>query len=323
MPGALSPEESARVLAGVDDDTPATVSASQRRRDPVASKMDFSRPAILGLAELRRFESAHEAFCAQASIHLSAELYTQLSLEVVGSKQTTWGAALSSDPQPLLLGVGLCSPVEQPILLGLEQELVLRILNGMLGGAYADEPAPRKLSDIDMALAGRVFEGLLATLSTVWRGLLDLETRFDRFVAHENCGELLPATEPTLVLTIDVLHAGGSSAISLLVPDSAIKANVKHLAGNALHADGASLPATRAAVRAAVGAAHVEVRAQAGGAQMRLGEVLSLAEGDVVRLGPPGDVSLMAGEHRLHRVKAGVLGSRRAVQIIEGDGAST
>ena len=66
-----------------------------------------------------------------------------------------------------------------------------------------------------------------------------------------------------------------------------------------------------------------DLRAQAGGAQMRLGEVLSLAEGDVVRLGPPGDVSLMAGEHRLHRVKAGVLGSRRAVQIIEGDGAST
>jgi flagellar motor switch protein FliM len=65
------------------------------------------------------------------------------------------------------------------------------------------------------------------------------------------------------------------------------------------------------------------VRAEAGSTGLTIGEVLALGEGDVVRLGAAGSACIIAGGSRLHRVRPGLSGSHRTVQIIEpvGGGA--
>jgi len=324
MTDALSPEEIAQLFAAAEDGKLPEGPRIQARRSRSIRKINFSRPMMLSLAEQRRFERAHATYCSDASMRLSSELLTQVDLEIINSSQLTWGGALGEVPQPSVLGVAMCTPGENTILMCVEEALVLRMIERLLGGSFTDTPAPRKLTDIDIAMARRAFDGLLAPLSSVWRGLLGLNLNLVEFESRERALELLPSTEPTLELTIEARDESSSSTISLLVPNAALKSATKSLGDSSTeYADAGADEEAAQAIRSALGAVQLEVRAEAGAAGLTIGEVLALGEGDVVRLGTAGHASIVAGDRRLHHARPGLSGNRRAVQIIDPAGSAT
>jgi flagellar motor switch protein FliM len=141
------------------------------------------------------------------------------------------------------------------------------------------------------------------------------------FESREKGLELAPSTEPTLELTIEARDESASSTISLLVPYAAIKSATKSLGDTSTDADDAEESA--GAMRGALSPVRLQVRAEAGSTGLTIGEVLALAEGDVVRLGTAGSACIIAGDMRLHHVRPGLSGRRRAVQIIEPAGSDT
>jgi flagellar motor switch protein FliM len=321
MTDSLSPDEIAQLFAAAEEGKLPEGPRAQARRSRSIRKINFSRPMMLSLAEQRRFERAHATYCMDASTRLSGELLTQVELEVINTSQLTWGGALAEVPQPSILGVARCTPEEGAILLCVEEALVLRMIERLLGGSFTDTPAPRNLTDIDLMLARRVYEGLLTPLATVWRGLLGLTLNLVDFESRERSLELLPSTEPTLELTIEARDESSSSTISLLVPNATLKTATKSLGGSA--PDYATQPDAQdaEAMRGALGTVPLQVRAEAGATGLTLGQVLSLGEGDVVRLGAAGSACIIAGDRRLHNARPGLSGRYRAVQITEPAGS--
>jgi len=326
MNEALSADEIAQLFAAAKDGNLPEGPRTHTRRPRPIRKIDFSRPMKLSLVEQRRFEQAHATFCRDASVHLSSELRSPIELEVINSSQLTWEAALGDVPQPSILGVAACAPGKTTILICVEEALVLRMIERLLGGSYTDTPVPRNLTQIDAALTHRIFERLLTTLSTVWQGLLGLSLSLVELQSDDTSLELLPPShQPTLELTIEARDQSASSTILLLVPYTAIEAASKGLGDSSpRHADGrAPGEVGSEAVRTALGAVPVEVRAEVGAIGLTIGEVLLLGEGDVVRLGAAGNAGITVGDSHLHSARPGLSGTRRAVQIIEPVGGST
>ncbi len=321
MTEALSPEEIAKLFAAAEDGKLPDGPRAQTRRSRSIRKINFGRPMMLSLVEQRRFERAHTTYCTDASARMSSELLTTVELEVINTSQLTWSGALADVPQPSIHCVAMCTPGENRILLCIEEQLVLRMIERLLGGSFTDKPVPRRLTEIDTMLAQRAFEMLLAPMSHAWRALLGLELSFVEFESREKSLELRPATEPTLELTIEAREEAASSTISLLVPYAAIKSAAKSLGDASADSDGGEEDLE--AMRSALGPVRLEVRAEAGATGLTIGEVLALAEGDVVRLGAAGSACIMAGDSRLHRVRPGLSGNRRAVQIIESVGSGS
>jgi flagellar motor switch protein FliM len=327
MSEVLTPEEIAKLVASAKDGTlPDGPRAPTRRKRSIRS-INFRRPMKLSMVEQRRFEHAHATFCRDAAMRMSSELREPIEFEVIDSAQLTWEAALHDVPQPSIQGIAVSVPGENTVLICVEEDLVLRMIERLLGGRFTDIPTARMLTQIDIVLARRIFEGLLATLSTVWRGLLGLKVSFLDFEAEDDTRslELMQASQPTVELTIEARAEGTSSTLLLLVPWTAIKAAPRSLGeGTAKHpgrrADGEE---SAEAVRSALGAVCVEVRAEAGAVPLTIGEVLALGEGDVVRLGAAGAAGITVGEDTLHRAKPGLSGTKRAVQIIEAEGSGT
>jgi len=321
MSDALSPDAIAQLFAAAEEgNLPEGPRAPERRAHSIR-KINFGRPMMLSLSEQRRFERAHTTYCSDASVRLSSELLTTIELEVINSSQLTWGGAVDDVPQPSVLGVAMCAPGEGKILMCAEEALVLRMIERLLGGSYTETQPSRKLTEIDMMLAGRAFEGLLAPLSGVWRGLLGLHPSFVGFEPRERCLELLPSTEPTLELTIEARDERSSSTISLLVPHATIKTATKSLGATAPDRPGdGEDDGSAEAMRVALSPVRLEVRAEAGSTGLTIGEVLALGKGDVVRLGVAGSARIVAGESPLQRVRPGLSGNRRAVQIVESVG---
>ncbi|HKI91688.1 MAG TPA: FliM/FliN family flagellar motor switch protein, partial [Gaiellaceae bacterium] len=173
----------------------------------------------------------------------------------------------------------------------------------------------------ELALTRRTFSDMAEQLSSVWQELFDMELSLVEIESQVANVELAPPSEPTVALTIETRGEHSSSTMSLLIPHRSIAAVTSRLSGQYTDmGDAAGLDETLGElVRSSVGAVEVDVRAEVGTVELTIGEVLGLAEGDVIQLGTPAGagVYVCVDGVRLHRARPGRSGSRRAVEIVE------
>jgi flagellar motor switch protein FliM len=318
MSDLLSPDQIAELVAAAKSgDAPPAHDAPPSRRPRRVRDIDFSRPTKLSPVEQRRFERSHATFCRTASLRLSTELRSQIELEVINSAQLTWSTALRDVPQPSILAALATVPGEGKVGLCLEQSLVFRMIELMIGGSGDhDTPLDRSATEIELALARRIFQSLVASLSIVWQDMLGLSLSLVELESQNASVELVPPSEPTLVLTVETRDETASSTISLLVPYASIAAASERLRGKSTEEQALDRDAA-VAMRSAIGAVGVELRAELGATELTIGEVLALGEGDIVRLGAAGSAGVFLGDTRLRSIRPGRSGKHRAVQIVE------
>ena len=334
MSEVLTPQQLADVAASVAD--AQTAPGGTARRPRRIREIDFSRPTKLSPLEQTRFEQAHAAFCRSMSLRLSTELRTSIEFEVVNSAQLTWAAALRDVPQPSILAVAASGPrkrrrgddtpeepappvTETSFLISVEQPLLYRMIERLIGGGTTDTVIDRGLTEIELGLARRIFGSLLTQLSVVWQELLGVGLRLVDIESQNVSVELAAPSDPTLVLTMAAHDRAGSATISLLVPYASIAAATKRLGGRSGENDESTKPGDESveAMRSAMGNVDVELRAEVGAVSLTIGEVLALRIGDVLKLGQAGSEGVYLGEKRLNRARPGRSGGRRAIQIVD------
>ena len=315
MSGQMMSSEAiaALVEAAQEGRLPEQPQAPARRRRMHA--VDFSRPTKFTADQERRIKRSLEAFCRTAASRLSAELRAPLELEVINSSQLTWANAHAEVPEGSLTAVVGVQPVGTRMMLAGEPGLVLGATELLSGGTDPANVRPRRLTDIDWALAGHFFERLMAQMSIIWSDMFELELSADGIDAHLETAQAAPVSEPTLTMTIEARLDGVSSTLSLLLPWLAIAPVIERFSGREEHAEVGSGDVD--SVRRAVGGVQVPVRAEVAGVHLPIEAVLALKPGDVLHLQAPADagVTLYADKVPVHRAKPGRSGSRRAVQI--------
>jgi flagellar motor switch protein FliM len=319
MSEVLSPDAVAALVAAAKDGNVPDRQNERQRRARRVRDFDFTRPVKLAQDQQRRLERAHEAFCRTASTRLSAELRSPVEFEVINVDQLTWGGGLADVPQPSIFGVVATKPHDNALLVCIEQELIFRMIERLIGGPEDCEPARRELTEIELALTRRTVVAIVEQLSDVWHELFGIDLALVELESQMANVQLVSPSEPTVVLTIETRGLGGSCTISVLVPYRAIAPVASRLHAQFGDADTPLADEeTAEAVHAAVGAVEVEVLAEVAAVELTLAEVLALAPGDVVRLGgtAAGGVTLCAGGVPLHVCKPGRRGERRAVEVL-------
>jgi flagellar motor switch protein FliM len=311
---AMSPEAiAALVSAAREGRLPEESQTPVRRRRMHA--VDFSRPTKFSSDQERRIKRAMEAFCRTATSRLSAELRAPLELEIIGTNQLTWANAHSQAPEGALTALVGVQPVGTRMMLAAESGLVLGAIELLVGGTEAAGVRPRRLTDIDWALAGHFFERLLAQMSIIWSDMFELELSADGIDAHMETAQAAPVSEPTLSVMIEARLDGSSSTLTLLLPWQAIASVIERFSGRDERAEVGHGDAQ--SVRRAIGGVRVPVRAEVASVHLPIEAVLALKPGDVLPLQAPADggVTLYADKVPVHRAKPGRSGARRAVQI--------
>jgi flagellar motor switch protein FliM len=288
----------------------------QEKTDERIRTLDFSQPTKFTTEIRRRIVSATEHFCDALAGRLTAELRAEVELGVVRVEQHTWAAAkarLAADA----IAVAVQAPsIERQMLLSVEQPLLLQALECLLGGQAAHAPADRHLTDIDWKLAGGMFDGVVAELSTAWGEIGGPPLECGEVDLEADAGVLTPVGEPTFSLTLAGTIDGQSSAMSLLIPWSAIEPvaeSIRGVAGQPLAADVHGPDA----LRRRLAGAQILLRTEVGSAQMPIERMLELVPGALVQLqGRAEDgVSLFAEGVLLGSGRPGRSGTRRAIKL--------
>jgi flagellar motor switch protein FliM len=303
--------------------TNATQPVTRRHR---VREVDFRRPSKFSREHLRRLEHAHDGFCQSAASRLSAELRSELQLAVLSTDQLPYGAVMSDEVSrhsfvSVLridqLGTELALVIDMP----LAQTLVQRLLGGSGQTPGIAAPPPNiatSLTAVEVAVARRAVSSLVESLSSTWLDLAQVSLSMAGTSTNPTSVQLVPSSEPTLLLNLSAAIDGVASVITLLMPHRSVETIMHHFEQGAMYGPAADDDSrNRDMMRAAVGEVDVEMRAEAGAVQLPLSYVLSLQPGDTVKLKRPADkgVTLCVGDVQAYDAAPGRNGNVRAVQV--------
>ncbi len=280
--------------------------------------LDFSRPAKFTTELRRRIATALDAACEALSAALSAQLRTDVTVELGELAQNTWAgvrAGLAADA--VAVAVRAEDPA-QATLLDVERALVLQALECLLGGKAAAAPAERHISELDWTLAEGVLDTVVRELAVAWSELGGPALRRGELDLEGDAGIAVAPGEPALSVALKTSIDGCESAMWLLVPWSA----AAPLAAGDSHAPvGGREPPEAAGLRRRVAAAKVLLRAEVGSRQMGIEQMLAIEPGAVVELGERAEdgVRLFAEEVSVGLGRPGRSGTRKALKLLHAD----
>lgn len=282
-------------------------------------KIDFTRPTKFTPDHERRLQRVLSAFCRTSSTRLAAELRLPIELEFVEATQLTWANAHDRLTSSALCALVELRPAGTQVVLAADSGFILAGIESLLSGAPEEPPPDRRLTEIDLALARRLFDDLLGQLTVVWRDLTGTELALVGIDSQLETAGVAPVSEPTLELAMRVRMLERELALTLLLPHRAIAPVEERILGRRGEGDGAADPVTGLRLREALAGIEVALRAEIAGPQTPAAAVLGLAPGSTLRLGGRvGDgLSLCVEGVRVMRAKPGRSGSRRAVQVLE------
>jgi flagellar motor switch protein FliM len=280
-------------------------------------EIDFRRPTKFPRDLVRRLEHAHESFCRTASSGLSAELRASLELAVAGSEQLPYGTAMAETDQDALLAVLNVKPLDSEIALLIEMPLALRLVDRLLGGGGKPRDViADSLTDLEVVILKRAAQSLVEPLSATWLDLAEVHFEIASMQTSPMTFQLVPPSEPVLMLHLEARLDGLVSPIVLCLPYRSVEPIVNKLEHR--HYEGQTTDNFVAGrVKEAISGIDVELRVEAGAVEMKVGEVLGLATGDVIRLKRPADkgVVIYAGDVPTYVASPGRNGNARAVQV--------
>jgi flagellar motor switch protein FliM len=280
-------------------------------------EIDFRRPTKFPRDLVRRLEHAHESFCRTASSGLSAELRASLELAVAGSEQLPYGTAMAETDQDALLAVLNVKPLDSEIALLIEMPLALRLVDRLLGGGGKPRDViADSLTDLEVVILKRAAQSLVEPLSATWLDLAEVHFEIASMQTSPMTFQLVPPSEPVLMLHLEARLDGLVSPIVLCLPYRSVEPIVNKLEHR--HYEGQTTDNFVAGrVKEAISGIDVELRVEAGAIEMKVGEVLGLATGDVIRLKRPADkgVVIYAGDVPTYVASPGRNGNARAVQV--------
>jgi flagellar motor switch protein FliM len=284
-------------------------------------EVDFRRPNKFNREQVRRLEHAHDGFCQSASSRLSAELRTELQLSVVGTDQLPYSVVMGEEvPRHSFVSVLRIDNLGTELALILDMPLAQCLVQRLLGGSphAPGESSPTSLTAVEAAVARRAVASLVESLSSTWMDLAEVSLSMAGTSTNPTQVQLVPSSEPTLILNISAAVDGVVSVITLLLPHRSVEEIMHHFEQGAMYGPPTDADArNRELMRSAVGEVDVEVRAEAGAVKMPLADVLAMKPGDTVRLRRPVDrgVTLCVGDVEAYDASPGRNGNLRAVQV--------
>jgi flagellar motor switch protein FliM len=291
--------------------------SGQGRRTRWLRTVDFSRPSKFGIDQQRRLRRIMEVFCTSAATRLSAEHRIDVELEVIDAGQFTFANAMESVPESSVAAVVETAGGDTKMIMTAELILVLEVIERLLGGT-GDTVSERALTDIERVLARRLFGAFVECLSATWFDVCGESLELGRIDALGEGSQIVPGSEPALVITVEARMAGRSTTLALVVPWLTLLPVAAAFASPDEAAGLTDDPRAAAAVRAGLREVSVDLRAEVGDTHLALGDVLALRPGDIVKLDAmAGDeAAVYADAVPVHRARAGRSGAHRAIQIL-------
>lgn len=248
---------------------------------------NFRRPDKFSKDNLRALKDIHREFSKAISLILSGYLRMRAEIEIVSVDQLTYEEFIRSMPSPISVGVFEFEPLSGQILLGISFDVLSCIVNRMLGGSGNLEIQTRELTDIEKALAKKVFKIIIQSLEDAWNAIIPVTGKFISLDDNYQSIQVATAGEIVALLTFEVQISGKHYGLfSICFPYPVLEAVLTHLSTQHIFQTKGLVASSEERMKmiSKLNSSNVDLRVQFGTCNITLDDFLQLNEGDIVRL---------------------------------------
>lgn len=330
MSELLSQEEIDSLLSaaakGTVSATTAPVSAHSKRH---FTRYDFRRPNRISKEQLQALQMLHDRFAKQIGSSLSPLLRTLVEIKPTLVEQMSYAEYIATVAYPACLGVFGMRPLKGGALVEIHPRLIFYMIERLLGGGGRSIDMVRELTEIERALALKLFKRILEDLHGAWSRVSSFE--FDLLNLEVNPGflQLTAPADMVILIGFDVKMGEVEGIMTLCFPFSMLEPIIPNLSlrrwitGNREEDEQSG----STGIAKAMPSINIKIRALLGSIPLSVHELSFLKLGDIISLekGPQSLGVLEVEGVPKYVVKVGTSNRKRAVQIVAAisEGGST
>jgi flagellar motor switch protein FliM len=261
---------------------------------------------------------ANETLARELTISLSAFLRTSVIAAHSSAAEISFGEFPIADSRACF-GLALVRPDDRKVILVVEYSVLLPLVGIALGAKAGSFGAvDRKPTEIELQVVGLLCRMILSDAYRCWATLMKAPLETVSLEFEPAPSRILPATDPVFAARFDLTVGDQAGQLTFLVPPDLFATVV---------AEEEPVPAEKPETSVSVEAtlelllgSQVAMQVWLDGSEMRLGDLLELREGQIVRLDHPVERMVVCTLNGVSGFSGQIVstGQRRAFQVENG-----
>jgi flagellar motor switch protein FliM len=281
---------------------------------------DFRRQSNFTKDHLRVLQTLHERFARNLSSALASYLRFSVRVQLVSVGQANFREFVELLPDPSVTFIFRSAALNGPVILAINMPPIWALLDRLCSGPGMVTNMKRELTEIELALLSHLDRHFCRALGEAWSGVVELNPAVeDILVSNTNVARAALLTEIVVVLRLEFVTGDVPGMINLCLPFVALEPIMDQLHKQAWLVDESSTK--RHQMKQRLGDRLLDVpldtSVELGSVEFSTQEIMSLREGDVLRLptAPGGELVLFVSGFPLFLCYPGIRSGNIAVEI--------
>ncbi|MGH2458593.1 MAG: flagellar motor switch protein FliM [Chloroflexota bacterium] len=284
-----------------------------------AQPYDFRRPSRFSKDHFRVLQTVHEMLARNLASSLASYLRLNVRVQVMTVEQSTFDEYVEQLSNPTVIYVLRMPPLEGPVMVELSMAPTLAAIDRLLGGpGSATSPEPG-LTEIERALLQPLGRHLLRATADAWHAVVPITPAIEDVILNPRAVRSSGRNEVIALLGLEFAVGDVTGTISLSLPYAALEPILGQLHTQVWNAERREReqPNLEELVRGQLLGVPLGLSVELGRVELPAASVLSLREGDVIRLdtSPQGHLALYVVDRPTFTCRAGLSAGNLAVQI--------
>lgn len=179
---------------------------------------DFRSPNRFSREQFRALQMANETYARQMATVLSTTLRVVAHCSLIKVSQTTYDEYAATLPNPSLLAVLDFHPLQGGGLFQLPMDIVMGVIDRLLGGPGNGDQPIRPLSDIESGLVSRLVQRMIAELTYAYDSLAPIKGTVQSLESDAQFLQLAAPSDPMVVAEFEIKIGDQTATSTLGIP---------------------------------------------------------------------------------------------------------
>jgi flagellar motor switch protein FliM len=249
-----------------------------------ATSYNFRRPDRVPKSMLRSLQLIHDKFCSNVSSSLSAYLRAVTEVSLLSVEQTSYNEFLLSLSDPTCYNAVTIKPLTGMAALEMNLDMAFPLIDRLLGGTGNVPKLSRNITDIERILIQGVIKVLLSNLKESWAPVVPVDFVLHASESRPQLLQIASANEVVILVIFEIKIGDVRKSAHLCIPFAALEPVAANFTQDmSIRRNGDQAADLRHIVNSLYRAV-IPVTAELTGTLVSVKDLLSLANGDVVRL---------------------------------------
>ncbi len=319
MAKVLSQEEIDALLTSVV--TGKEVKTEDIQQQKKISVYDFKRPSLVSKEQMRLLENIHEAFVRKISVFLSAQLRMIIDMNLLGLDQIMYSEFVMSISSPGAIYVGSIDNPPSQFILEISPQFVILSVERLFGGQGTFQNSNRPVSIIERKIMDKIINRMSMEISRTWATVKKFRCDIERFEHNAEFVQIVAASEPVVVVSIEINVRGNTSMMNICYPYVWISdiLSSPEIQERIMFGTSNVSKDARNIIKKNIQNTNIDIRAILGRANLSIRDFLNLEIGDVFTLDRMSnqDISIYAANEHIYDGVIGKKNKNFAIKISE------